>query len=64
MTFPAMICWAESSLNFALESRPISLESLNLYQSGANDERLGVGIEANLWDDVNIFQLHARYYFE
>lgn len=30
----------------------------------ALNERLGVGIEANLWDDVNIFQLHARYYFE
>ncbi len=27
-------------------------------------DALGVGIEANLWDDVNIFQLHARYYFQ
>lgn len=27
-------------------------------------EALGVGVEANLWDDVNIFQLHARYYFQ
>jgi len=27
-------------------------------------DALGVGIEANLWDDVNIFQLNARYYFE
>lgn len=27
-------------------------------------EELGIGIEASLWDDVNIFQLNARYYFE
>jgi len=27
-------------------------------------ENLGVGIEASFWDDVNIYLLNARYYFE
>ena len=27
-------------------------------------ENLGVGIEASFWDDVNIYLLSARYYFE
>lgn len=29
----------------------------------ALNEKFSVGIKANLWDDVNIFKLHARYYF-
>jgi lipopolysaccharide assembly outer membrane protein LptD (OstA) len=27
-------------------------------------ETIGVGLKASLWDDVNIFQLNARLYFE
>ncbi len=27
-------------------------------------DAIGVGLKASLWDDVNIFQLNARWYFE